>query len=91
MKKTISDEEIAIGIVGIYYEEILHRGAKRRLDFDAIINTYFYVLDKLGKKDEMLALMKTKVVIEEKKLLHQPQEEMMPSLEALKEKVPQKM
>ncbi len=90
MPKHLSEEEIALGILGIFYSEVVNRGAKRRLDFDAIINTYFYVLEKVRKKDEMLGAMKIRVVLEEKRLLHQSPKEALQSIDLLKDKIPEK-
>lgn len=90
MHNPLTDDEVAMRITGIYFEEIARRGTKRRADFDSVINTYFYVLEKLKEKDELLSSMKEKVMQEEERLLTQSKEEMIPRIEALKEKIPQK-
>jgi RNA polymerase sigma-54 factor len=86
----LSDEEVAFEILNIYFEEVARRGLKRQLDFDSIINAYFYVLEKVKKKDTMLSSVKESVVKEETRLLTQTKEEVIPSIDALKEKIPQK-
>lgn len=90
MHKKLSEEEIALRIVGIYFEQVARRGVKRQIDFDSMINAYFYVLQKLNNKDELLASMKSKVVLEEKKLLNQSKTDLFPTVESLKQKVPEK-
>ncbi|MBI2598315.1 MAG: hypothetical protein HYW50_03905 [Candidatus Diapherotrites archaeon] len=89
MKHTLSDEEVALRIVEIYFEEVAKRRDKA-VDFDSMINTYFYVCEKMKKKEELLASMKNKVAVEEKKLLTMHKEEIIPAVEELKEKIPEK-
>jgi len=90
MHKSLTDEEIALKIVEIYFEEIVRSGTKRKINFDSLINSYFYVLEKINNKDEMLTSLKEQVEIEEENLLEQSKEEIIPSIEALKEKIPEK-
>ncbi len=90
MKKPMSNEEISFQLVNIYFEEIARLGFKRSLDLDAIINAYFYTLEKVKKKDQVLTEMAKQVMAEEEKLRSQTKEEMIPSLAELKEKLPEK-
>lgn len=80
MKKTVSDEEVAFKIVNIYFEEIARLGFKRSLDLDAIINAYFYTLQRVKDKDKLLSEMGKKVMEEESRLKTQSKEEMIPSM-----------
>lgn len=49
-----SNEDLALGIVKLYVEEVARLGLKRKLDLDSIINAYLYALARLNKKsDEM--------------------------------------
>src|SRR3989344_757654 len=81
MKKNISDEEVAFRIVNIYFEEIARLGFKRSLDLDAIINAYFYTLQRIKNKDKLLVEMGKKVMEEEARLKTQSREEMIPSMQ----------
>ncbi|MDO8634088.1 MAG: hypothetical protein Q7K34_02225 [archaeon] len=81
MKKNISDEEVAFKIVNIYFEEIARLGFKRSLDLDAIINAYFYTLQRIKNKDKLLVEMRKKVMEEEARLKTQSREEMIPSMQ----------
>jgi len=48
----VPDEEIALRIVKLYFEEIARIGLKRNLTLDSILNAYFYALHKLHNKDK---------------------------------------
>jgi len=48
----VPDEEIALRIVKLYFEEIARIGLKRNLTLDSILNAYFYTLHKLHNKDK---------------------------------------
>ena len=50
-KFEIPDEEVALRIVKLYFEEIARIGFKRNLTLDSILNAYFYALHKLQNKD----------------------------------------
>lgn len=63
----MNDEEVAFRIVRLYFEEIARLGFKRQLDLDQIINSYFYALKRLGKKDEEMRKIVQKIVSEEQK------------------------
>jgi hypothetical protein len=80
-KKNIPDEEIAYRIVRLYFEEIARLGFKRTLDLDAIINAYFYSLQRLKNKDKDIDAMKKIVFEEEKKLSTQSKEDIIPVLD----------
>lgn len=78
MKKSMPDEEVAFKIVSIYFEEIARLGFKRSLDLDSIINAYFYTLEKVKGKEQMLADMLSKVLEEEKKIPTQQRDDIIP-------------
>ncbi len=88
MKKPMQDEKVAFKLVDIYFAEIARLGFKRSLDLDAIINAYFYTLSRLKNKDTLVREMAQRVIEEEEKLKTQSKEEMIPSLQDLKERIP---
>lgn len=62
----MNDEEVAIKLVHLYFEEIARLGFKRQLDLDQILNAYFYTLKRLGAKDEALKRIVAEIKREEK-------------------------
>jgi len=62
----MKDDEVALKIVHLYFEEIARLGFKRQLDLDQIINAYFYTLKRLGGKDEALKKIVAEMKREEK-------------------------
>jgi len=68
LDKKSSDEEIAYKIVHLYFDQIARLGFKRKLDLDAIVNAYFYTLDRLKKKKVELGLIDKIVEHEEERL-----------------------
>jgi len=62
----MKDEEVALKIVKLYFEEIARLGFKRGLDLDQMINAYFYTLKKLKDKDVAMKKITTKIIKEEK-------------------------
>lgn len=80
VKQTIPDEEIAYRIVRLYFEEIARLGFKRRLDLDAIVNAYFYTLQRLRSKDKELKVISKLVKKEEEKLAKESKEELFPDV-----------
>ena len=65
--RKMSDEEVALNLVRLYFEQIARLGFKRKLDLDAIMSAYFYILDRLKKKNKELALIDKIVVADEEK------------------------
>jgi len=61
----MKDEEAALKIVKLYFEEIARLGFKRGLDLDQMINAYFYTLKKLKDKDKAMKKITTKIIKEE--------------------------
>ena len=55
-----------------------------------MINAYFYTLEKLKEKEKMLQSVNAQVLQEEQKLELQKKEELIPSIEELKKKIPAK-
>ncbi|MCX8190047.1 MAG: hypothetical protein N3F05_02345 [Candidatus Diapherotrites archaeon] len=51
----LSDEEIALRIIKLYFEEIARIGIKRNFTLDSILNAYFYTLHKLKNKKSEIA------------------------------------
>lgn len=80
----LSDEEVAVKVVQIYFEEVARFGLKRSLDLDAIINAYYYTLARLSKKDIELAEVEKQVQKEEKKIVVETKEEILPSPSSVK-------
>ncbi len=76
----LSNEEVSARIVQIYFKEIARVGYKRRLTLDETINTYYYVLSKLGNKKVLLEEVKKKVIRDEKELASETKEEAIPSV-----------
>jgi len=50
-KVTAADEEIALSLASLYFKEIAKQGFKRSLEIDDIINSYFYALARIKRKD----------------------------------------
>jgi len=67
-KKKIGDEEMAFNVVKLYFEQIARLGFKRKLDLDAIINAYFYTLDRMHKKKEEMDSIQKVVEQEESRI-----------------------
>lgn len=66
--KSYSDEETAVQLVKLYFEEVARLGFKRKMDLDAIINAYMYALKRLKRKDEELDALEELVEKEEQEL-----------------------
>jgi len=62
-----SNDELALGLVKLYVEEVARLGLKRKLDLDSIINAYLYTIARLNKKSEEVSVFK-KAAEEEIKL-----------------------
>lgn len=50
------NEDIALGLVKVYVEEVARLGLKRKLDLDSVINAYLYTLARLEKKKEEMQI-----------------------------------
>lgn len=74
-------EEVAVRLTRLYFEEIARLGFKRRLDFDAIINAYYYCLQRLGNKDKELEVMRKLVEREENKITHESKAQLFPEMQ----------
>ncbi|MEK6820811.1 MAG: hypothetical protein AABY11_00230 [archaeon] len=68
MDVDLSNEEVAVRLTRLYFEEIARLGFKRRLDFDSIINAYYYCLQRLNNREKELDVMRKVVEREENKL-----------------------
>ena len=62
----MKDEEVALKIVRLYFQEVARLGFKRQLDLDQMINSYFYALKKLKDKDKAMKTITERIVREEK-------------------------
>ncbi len=62
------DEEMAFRLVELYLREVPHRGEKRRMTLDTIINAYLYTLSRLKRKKKELGLIEEIVEREEKEI-----------------------
>ncbi|MFH0970249.1 MAG: hypothetical protein V1776_02195 [Candidatus Diapherotrites archaeon] len=78
MDKELSNEEVAVRLTRLYFEEIARLGFKRRLDFDSIINAYYYCLQRLHNKGKELDIMRKIVEREENKLQGEPKSHLFP-------------
>jgi hypothetical protein len=79
-EKCLSDEEVAFMLVKLYFTEIARHGFKRKLDLDSIINSYFYALSRIKRKDIELKAIERLVLKEEKELSQEPKEELIPQV-----------
>lgn len=48
----ISEEEVALSMVQLYFKEVARLGYKAGLDLDKVINAYFYSLSRVRRRDE---------------------------------------
>ncbi len=78
MAKTLSNEEVAVSLVQIFFKEIARLGYKRTFTLDETINAYYYVLSKLGNKNKALEMVKKEVLEDEKDLKTETIEEIVP-------------
>ncbi|MBI4043400.1 MAG: hypothetical protein HY393_01170 [Candidatus Diapherotrites archaeon] len=53
----VSEEELALKIVHLFFEEVARTGFKRTLTLDAMINAYFYTLGRLKNKSKEMAIV----------------------------------
>lgn len=74
------DEQVAAQLVKLYFEEIARLGFKRSLDFDSIINAYFYCLQRLKHREKELEVMRRIVEKEESKLGGESKAQLFPSM-----------
>lgn len=51
----LPDEEVALRIIKLYFEEIARKGLKKQLDLDEITDAYFHILGRLKNKEKELA------------------------------------
>lgn len=64
----MKDEEVALKITRLYFQEVARMGFKRQLDLDQMINAYFYALKKLKDKDQAMKRLSQKIKNEEKQI-----------------------
>ncbi len=74
--QALSDEDVALKIVELYFEEIARLGIKRLLDLDSIINSYYYTLSRIVKKEQELETAAKAVKCEEKKIATETKKEL---------------
>ncbi len=67
----LSQEQVAIELVKLYFEEVAHVGFKRTLDLDQILDAYHYALEKL-KSRKPAAVEKPSNLTELESLVNQP-------------------
>lgn len=77
-EKALTNEEVAVRLTRLYFEEIARLGFKRRLDFDSIINAYYYCLQRLHNKDKELDIMRRIVEKEESKMQGETKSQLFP-------------
>ncbi len=76
----LSKEEVAYSIIKMYFSNIARLGFKRRLDLDAVINSYLYTLKRLKeleKNDDEIEKMVEKT---EAELANETKEELFPQI-----------
>ena len=76
----LSKEEVAYSIIKMYFGNIARLGFKRRLDLDAVINSYLYTLKRLKeleKNDDEIEKMVEKT---EAELANETKEELFPQI-----------
>ena len=76
----IADEVLALKLVKVYFEKVARMGLKRKLDFDSIINAYFYALQRLKNKDKELKNMVKLVEDAERRMAAETRDELFPSM-----------
>jgi hypothetical protein len=74
------DEQVAAQLVKLYFEEIARLGFKRSLDFDSIINAYFYCLQRLKHREKELEVMRRIVEKEESKITGESKTQLFPTM-----------
>lgn len=63
----MKDEDVALRIVRLYFEEVARVGFKRSLNLDQMMGAYFYALKRLKDKDSVLKSLVQKSSNEGKK------------------------
>ena len=51
-KHELSDEELALRMTKLYFDEVARLGHKASMDLDSVINTYSYALNRIERKDK---------------------------------------
>ena len=46
----ITNDEIAYRLVKLYFDEVARLGVKRSLDLDAVMQAYYYTLERLNNQ-----------------------------------------
>ncbi len=54
----LSDEELALKMIDIYFSEVARTGLKRKLSLDEVVNAYFYSLLRIERKGVELTAIK---------------------------------
>jgi hypothetical protein len=68
----LSDEELSVKLVSLYFEEIARMGFKRQLELDDVINAYYHALSKLktrkieASKEPVVVVQSQPMVVESK-------------------------
>ena len=75
-----NDEVLALKLVKVYFEEVARMGLKRKLDFDSIINAYFYALQRLKNKDKELKTISKLADDAERRMAAESRDELFPSM-----------
>ena len=78
MVRAMADEEVAARIVEVYFKEIARLGYKRKLSLDEVINSYYYALARLSRKEQVSKELMKKIVEEEKEIRTETKEELIP-------------
>ena len=54
----LGDEELALRMLDVYFSEVARHGLKRKLTLDEVVNSYFYALMRVQRKDVELSATK---------------------------------
>ncbi len=54
----LENEELALRLLDVYFSEVARHGLKRKLTLDEVVNTYFYALMRVQRKDIELSATK---------------------------------
>lgn len=77
LKPFVPDEQVAVKLVSLYFEEIARMGFKRSLELDSVVNAYMYALERLRRKKIEARAFAPLVVREEEKLKEETKKEML--------------
>lgn len=91
----LSEEEIAVRLVSLYFQEVARVGFKKSLTLSEVVNAYQHVLDKIGKpmrpKPAKRTVTKTEKTEEEAENLMEDLKELKKSIQPEESAAPEKL